>query len=315
MNELVSIVIPIYNVENYLSQCVDSVVAQTYPNLDIVLVDDGSTDSSSAICDDYANKYNNITVIHKVNGGISDTRNVGIEKSKGEYILFVDGDDWVHKDYVRQLIDFALNNDCEIVQGNFYYAYESRELKQSYTSNDFCLGKTEVLNGLLESKIIHNFVWGKLFKSSLIKEIKFPVNKLFEDAFWTYQVIDRCNNYGIVSTPLYYYRQRESSLTGRFSYKNFDLIEAYIARAEYYQKHYPSLMPKVKLSLERLLWSFYPYCKGNIEYSAQYDQSLIEYRNLMPNPGWRYYIIKRFNVLYEPVSLVHRAVGLVRRYI
>ena len=120
---MISVVIPIYNVAQYLSQCVDSVLSQSYQDLEIILVDDGSTDECPKICDDYQQKDARIRVIHKENGGLSDARNAGMKKATGEWTLFVDSDDWIDQEAIAKLYQFAIENRCDIVQGNVYYVY------------------------------------------------------------------------------------------------------------------------------------------------------------------------------------------------
>lgn len=159
---MVSVVIPIYNVAQYLSQCVDSVLSQSYQDLEIILVDDGSTDECPKICDDYQQKDVRIRVVHKENGGLSDARNAGMKKATGEWTLFVDSDDWIDQEAIAKLYQFAIENRCDIVQGNVYYVYADhllyRQASRKEQKNNV-LSCQEAMRELLINDRVKNFAW------------------------------------------------------------------------------------------------------------------------------------------------------------
>lgn len=246
---MVSVVIPIYNVAQYLSQCVDSVLSQSYQDLEIILVDDGSTDECPKICDDYQQKDARIRVIHKENGGLSDARNAGMKKATGEWTLFVDSDDWIDQEAIAKLYQFAIENRCDIVQGNVYYVYADhllyRQASRKEQKNNV-LSCQEAMRELLINDRVKNFAWGKLYKTDIIKDLDFPVGKYFEDCFWQHLAIDRAQRYGIVDEPLFYYRQRKDSISGIPSNRRNDLLEGNQERLNFIHERYPALYPLMK---------------------------------------------------------------------
>lgn len=215
---LVSIIVPVYNIEKYVSACIESLVNQTYKNLQIILVDDGATDNSGKICDEWANKHSKIEVVHKLNGGLSDARNAGIDNAKGRYIFFVDGDDYVLPDYIEKI----MNCDPEIpFIGCSYYnllsAGEKTEtvfLNCEFSINEF---KQQILTDA--SKVHFITVWGVRYLASYIKkyQIRFDVSaKAWEDINFNIQYLSHCDR--VLSTELkgYIYRHIEGSLMHQF---------------------------------------------------------------------------------------------------
>lgn len=255
---MISVVVPIYNVQQYLSKCVESIFAQNFYDIEIILIDDGSTDECPQMCDDFASRDCRVRVIHKENGGLSDARNAGMKIAQGEWIYFLDSDDWMHPEALQTLFDFAKKNDCDVVQGGLYYAYENhllyrqpskKELKQSVLVND------DAMRSLITNDRVKNFAWGKLYKTDLIRDIEFPVGKYFEDSFWQHLVIHRVKKYGIVDTPLYYYRQRENGISGYFSEHNLDLLNGYEERISFIKQNYPELEKEMMVAFRNVLTS------------------------------------------------------------
>lgn len=258
---MISIIVPIYNVEQYLSKCVDSVLSQSYKDMEIILVDDGSTDNCPSLCDEYAKKDNRITVIHKKNGGLSDARNAGMKKAHGEWIFFLDSDDWINDKALETLYFFAVEKDCDIVQGNFYYAYndhllyrcESREEQSKHILN-----RNEAMKELIINQRVKNFAWGKLYKSSFIKTIDFPVGRFYEDSYWQHLIFHKIDKYGIVDVPIYFYRQREDSISGKPTDRYNDLIEGYRYRLEFIEKYYPQYAYLMRSMYQKIYELKYP---------------------------------------------------------
>ena len=169
MKPLISVIVPVYNVEQYLRKCLDSVISQTYTNLEIILVDDGSTDLGGKICDDYASKDDRITVIHKVNGGLGFARNTGLEMCHGEYIMFVDSDDWLSVDAVRVLYDKLIFDASDIAVGKHVEIYESGSISEIWwkINEDTLLSKNDVFTQMSPDLLLPVAAWGKLFKRSI----------------------------------------------------------------------------------------------------------------------------------------------------
>lgn len=236
---LISIIVPIYNVEKYIFKCVDSIINQTYKNIEIILVDDGSTDNSGTICDEYEKKDNRIKVIHKKNGGLSDARNVGIDKAKGDYLVFVDSDDWVSDKMIEYLYNNACKYKADIVQGDYIKAYTEYNCIKNIKEEINHYNSIGALNNLYEEECTKSVVvWNKIYKKDLFEEIRFPKGKLHEDEFTTYKLLHKAKNVVDSNIPIYYYRQREGSIMqSEFSEKRLHALEALIERKAYFKEN------------------------------------------------------------------------------
>ena len=224
-NSLVSVIIPIYDVEKHLNRCVESVVNQTYKNLEIILVDDGSPDKCPEICDEWAMKDSRIKVIHKENGGISSARNAGLEVCSGEYIAFVDSDDWIELEMYSILIKAIKDNCAEMAIAGRYDVFESTDLKISGRCPEVCgvYLPNEILPKMLLGQHYDSAVWDKLYHSSLWKVIRFPNGKIYEDVAIMYKVVLSCKKIVTVTNLLYnYYHREDSIVTSKFREALFD---------------------------------------------------------------------------------------------
>lgn len=251
MGDKISVIVPIYKVEDCLYRCVDSIINQTYTNLEIILVEDGSPDNCPMICDEYAKKDSRIRVIHKENGGLSDARNAGLEIATGEYIGFVDSDDWIHKDMYSILYKIISRKQCDIVECNAIKIENTINDKEiNFEYKFFIYTKEKAIEGLILEKTIHQTVWNKLYKKEVIQDIFFEKGKIHEDEFWTYQVINKCNNLIHVELDLYYYFQRKSSIMGNeYSLKRLNAIEGRYKRYLFISKNFPQFLDIAKLNL------------------------------------------------------------------
>lgn len=239
MNDLISVIIPIYNVEAYLHRCVDSILRQTYQNLEIILVNDGSPDRCGEICDAYALKDNRVNVVHKVNGGLSDARNEGINIARGKFISFIDSDDWVNDDYIEKLYNLLIMTQSEISVCNFYAtSNENVEYDQSKIAEILQFTNIEALSQF-NNKYSEQLVvaWGKLYKKTLFDNLRYPVGRIHEDEFITYKLIHKSQGVVLTTEPLLYYWQRENSITGNsFNLNNrLDAIDAIQEKAEFFE--------------------------------------------------------------------------------
>ncbi len=237
--DLVSVIVPVYNVEKYLAKCIDSIIAQTYQNLEIILVDDGSTDSSPAICDEYALIDRRIKVVHKSNGGLSDARNCGINISKGDFICFIDSDDYIAEDMLKILLTQMLKDGSGMAICNFLYVDEqgkSIEERNGYLPiQNGIFTKEEILIQTAQTHFApYTAAWNKLYKKSLFENIEFPYGKTIEDAFVAHEIVDKCSKISCIERPLYYYVQRNDSIMGvKFNLARLDGVEAFAKRAVY----------------------------------------------------------------------------------
>ncbi|MDO4168367.1 MAG: glycosyltransferase [Lachnospiraceae bacterium] len=243
LNEKISIIVPVYKVEAYLDRCIKSIVSQSYQNLEIILVDDGSPDQCPHMCDIWAQKDERIKVIHKQNGGLSDARNAGIHVATGTVIGFVDSDDWLEKDFCKTLLTVMNANNCDIVSCKFkkrYFQDEIFEIKE--TGSITILDRGQSMKALIEDNQVQQVVWNKLYRKELIERITFAIGKCHEDEFWSYQVIGASERLGIVDYTGYNYYQRNDSIMGSdFSIKRLDVIEAKVQRQKYLERNFPLL--------------------------------------------------------------------------
>ncbi|MDP4119700.1 MAG: glycosyltransferase [Bacillota bacterium] len=251
MSSLVSIIVPNYNVEELLPRCVDSLLNQTYQNLEIILVDDGSPDRCPEICDEYAKKDSRIKVVHKQNGGLSDARNAGYEYVHGEYVAFIDSDDWVAENFVESLYNAIQREGSDIADCNVVKVYSEKDILPLQSDCDIKTYNTqEALSLLIGDRVFKQHVWNKLYKSSIGLSVLFEKGKYHEDEFWTYQVFAKAKKITKIDSVLYYYLQRESSIMGQtYNLKRLDSIDAKTERVKFLIKNFPELTVQAKLNL------------------------------------------------------------------
>lgn len=213
INTLVSIIVPVYNGEKYLRECLASIVSQTYKKLEVIIIDDGSTDGSSDICDEYAKKAKRVSVIHKKNEGVSVARNVGIDRAQGEYLMFVDADDAISKTTIEQAVGYAQSASLDVVSFGYTTFRLTADRMPEYVDIKYRIIDKEIaIESLLYQKEIANAVFGKLFKLQTIGANRFkPRVKIAEDVDFNYRVLKNANRVGIISFPFYRYRLREGS--------------------------------------------------------------------------------------------------------
>lgn len=239
---MVSIIIPIYNVEKYLRECVDSVIGQTYRNLQIILVDDGSTDSCGQICDAYSSRDARVVVVHKDNGGLSDARNAGVPLAAGEFTLYLDSDDYLEPNAVEILIASQKNTGADIVLGNFYYTYPDHEkAATAWQKSDMTLDNKQAMEALIDGRI-ETFAWGKLIRREIALAHLFPKGKVFEDHYWTHFIFADAAKVALIAQPLIHYRQRENSISYTFDEKRLDILDGWMNRKTFLEACYPELL-------------------------------------------------------------------------
>lgn len=241
METLVSIIIPIYNVEKYLRQCIESVIAQRYINIEIILVDDGSPDNCGKICDEYAEKDSRIKVIHKKNEGLSVARNVGIDIARGDYLMFVDSDDWVEPTFCERALETAILHSVDCVAFGVNVIYEGGSIIKFDPISPRFISTEESIGRLVDGRSPHNGVWNKIYKSNLFKTIRFPRDMIFEDQAVMYLLLHQSNGVYVISDKTYNYRRRSDSLSGDIY--SFQMIkcrfEVWHQRLNFLECHYP----------------------------------------------------------------------------
>lgn len=282
MIPLISVIVPIYNVELYLPKCIDSIINQTYTKLEIILVNDGSPDNCGKICDEYAVNDLRIKVIHKDNGGLSDARNVAIDVAKGEYLTFIDSDDFVSVDYVETLYNLVKKYNVKLSVSQFLPIYENESITPHHNdeSQEFILSSYDAIETMFYQKLFETSAWGKLYHRSLWEDsIRYPIGVLCEDLATTYKLIFNADSVAVTTYKTYYYLIRDSSIMGNaFNNKKNDIL--YIGNLV--KSHLEELDSRlVKPFLCRMLSSyfnvFFQIDKGN-EYENVYWKKICEYR-------------------------------------
>lgn len=272
MNKLISVIIPVYNVSKYLHQCVDSVLKQSYKNLEVILVDDGSTDESGMICDQYALADNRVVVIHKENGGLSDARNAGMAIARGEYIGFVDSDDYIHCDMYKVLTDLLEQNNADIAIANWcgFTSGEGEKIYEERTGNILTFENLENLEFLIYGKNKYKIslsVWDRLYRREIIKDFIFPKGRCYEDVVWSTKVFYKAKKSVYIDRNLYYYRRRNDSIVGldnnggvseRVITDEIPQVEAQITFLKSIKQY--EMADEVTFFLYQMLLSYYTRC-------------------------------------------------------
>jgi len=248
--EIVSIIIPVYKVEKYLDKCVQSVVEQTYKNLEIILVNDGSPDKCPEICKEWAKKDKRIKVINKENGGLSSARNAGIDICKGKYEMFIDSDDAVDKNIVKVLFDMIKKYNCDFSMCRPKLVGEDYKIINLDVSNPSVtvVEGEQVITQLFSSPFNYYMTaWAKLYKSSVFKNIRYPEQKLHEDEFVIHYILGNTKSFAYTDLPMYYYLQRQTSIVGQKNLKNkMHIYEAFKDRFNYLSTNYPQFKDKIQ---------------------------------------------------------------------
>ena len=241
MEKLVSIVVPVYNVEKYIGKCVDSLKKQSYKNIEIILIDDGSTDTSGKLCDIYAQQDQRIVVVHQKNKGLSGARNTALDIAQGEYITCVDSDDFIAVDFILRLVNAIDDAKADIaVCGTIYCDEKNNEIKRMVCPEVKVVSGDKQIENLLSCFDIATMAWGKLYRADLFQTIRYPEGKYNEDVFTTYKLLDKSSRTVIINSGMYYYRQVTTSIMHQsFSVKHLDAIEGTIERARFIEKQYP----------------------------------------------------------------------------
>lgn len=232
--ELISVIVPIYNVEKYLENCIESIIEQSYEKLEVILVDDGSTDNCPNICDKYSKKDKRITVIHQENRGLSSARNSGIDIANGKYLVFIDSDDAVEKDMILKMYNKLKEDESDLVICNYRIIDEIGKFGESNSISSGVWSKSDFWENYYSNQLVFCVVaWNKLYKSEVFDSLRYPVGKYHEDEFVIDKIIETCNKISILNDSLYLYRIRKASIMSQaYSYSSLDRTEAYFLRSK-----------------------------------------------------------------------------------
>ena len=250
-HSLINVIVPVYEAEQYLVKCVDSILSQSYANLRVILVDDGSPDNCPAICDNYATKDKRVIVIHRPNGGQSAARNSALSmifdegiSDKGDFIAFVDSDDYIAPDYMEFLYNLLGDTDADISQCGHYVVFsKARAIDKNANHGTFVLNRAEAIESLCYNSIYDVSPWNKLYKLEIFSKIRFPEGRIYEDTAVSYLVAEKAARLAVNMTPQYYYQQRYNSTANGivFNERKYQFIDAGDEMADYITVHYPEL--------------------------------------------------------------------------
>lgn len=288
---LVNIIVPIYGVEDYLPRCIESLLAQTYQDIRIILVDDASPDQCPQLCDDYAKTHQQIVTIHRLNGGQSAARNSALDyvwsldsEQRGEYIAFVDPDDWVEPNYIETLIKLICSTKADVAQTGHYISYSpTREKSKDPQNTKAVLTREQALESVCRNGIWDVTVWNKLYNLNVFQTLRFPEGKLYEDTAIAHLIVAQGNSFAVDMTPTYHYVQRYTSTANGTTWKDskLDFLEAGDALADWVEARYPLLKSAatekrvfVRLStLSQMVNTNY----SNIELSSEIRRYVLNY--------------------------------------
>ena len=308
MEDLISVVVPIYNVEAFLSKCIDSIIGQSYRKLQIILVDDGSTDNCGNICNEYASRDGRIEVIHKQNGGLSDARNVGIERAKGKYITFVDSDDVIELDMIEYLYGLLFEYEADISVCQKLDIDESGRklnISKSIQNVTYVLHDNETcMHDFLTKGNISVTAWGKLYRVVLFHDIRYPLGKYHEDTFTTYKLIGLSDTIVVGNKQKYLYRHRKGSIMLQsFSVKHLDAIDANIEKMNYISKFYPA---EISIACANIIYSV-NRCVYRMGKGGCFEKSYIDrFKNLYVEYLPYFLVDRRFSILSKIFALLSR---------
>lgn len=251
---LISIIVPVYNVEEYLPRCVDSLISQSYQKIEILLVDDGSPDKCGDICEEYAKKDKRVKVIHKKNGGLSDARNKGLDIAAGDFIMFVDSDDWIDEKTCEVVLNYINKYKVDIVSFGYVNVLTNGQMNKQITKKPRIITPSEGIKELIIAHdVINNFVCNKIFKKEVWRNVRFPIGKVYEDQGTTYKLFANANNIYVSDEAFYYYFRRDDSISAMW-YKPHSIearIQHWVERLSFLEKNYPENADAQKAQLLR----------------------------------------------------------------
>lgn len=271
----ISIIVPVYNVESYLTRCIESILAQTYTNWELILVDDGSPDRCPEICDAYAAKDKRIKVLHKTNGGLSDARNHGLDVATGDYILFVDSDDYIHPHMLQAMSRLATEKNADIVQCSYIRGTENSFPTITESTKHYTFDNKSIFISTRQQTIL----CAKFYRRSLWDSLRMPVGKIHEDDFTTWRLYCHSHRIVIIDTPYYYYYINPRGIMACEDRRLSPLlIEAYEERIAYFEERNEATLA----ALSRWRFSMplmYIYLRGNITREEKHNIQHILHEN------------------------------------
>lgn len=284
-----SVVIPVYNVEKYLDKCVESIVNQTFKDLEIILVDDGSTDESGKMCDEWTEKDTRIKAIHKINGGLSSARNAGIKQAKGEYISFIDSDDFVELDMYATMIEALDRTGKDIAScGRIVDLWGEREKREFSLKSERIFSKEEAIEEVLLLRYIDVSACDKVYRCTLFKQIMYPEGKISEDAAVIFEILDASNGVVHVGKTFYHYIYRKNSISkSQYSHKYYDAYVNCQKTREYIGENYPELMVQCNIYCTQVCGSLLQSMGENRSIIENYKNDYTSYKTMFNEGFWK----------------------------
>ncbi len=261
---MISVIVPVYNVEPYLRKCLDSIIGQTYRNLEIIVVDDGSTDGSGKICDEYRKKDERITVFHTENRGLSAARNYALDRLQGNYVAFLDSDDWFEENALQTFFNTAQNTEADIVACRFYQEFRDKTVESGGSEKEFIVKDENILKTMVVDHKITEDVWNKFYRANLFSSIRYPEGRIFEDKATTYELLRKSEKLAYIPDCLIHYRNRKNSLSNIHSMKS--LVDYWVVYRERFEtlgsisEQYYKISLSDCISAISRMWRWYAGC-------------------------------------------------------
>ena len=323
-NELISVIVPIYNVDKYLEKCLDSIINQTYKKIEIILVDDGSTDNCGDICDRYKINDDRIIVIHKNNEGLSSARNKGIDVAKGELIAFVDSDDFLEYDMLEKLNENLnlFNSDLSIC--NYFYIKGKRSNVRINENFKYCFdvaNKNKFLNLHNKYGKITVVSWNKLYKKKLFDGVRYPNGKIYEDDYIICDLLDKAERVSYTLTPLYNHVYRKNSIFNSFDISHFDRIEAFNKKISFFnnKKYYDLVLKEEKCKIDSIISNLSKMKRYKIKNKEVFNKYYKELLDTNKEVKWKdaNKKVKLFKIFRRPsisiLAIMYRVRDFIRR--
>ena len=307
--DLISVVVPIYKVEKYLQKCVSSITGQTYKNLEIILVDDGSPDNCPVLCDSLAKTDKRIKVIHKPNGGLSDARNEGIKIATGKFITFVDSDDYLNLNFIETLYHNLTETGSDVSICNFQDVYENEkvDIRLKETSEILTFDNSNKFEQLYKDlRLRFVTAWGKLYRKDIFDKVKYPVGKINEDEFVCHHILSPCNKVCYSDVKYYYYLQRENSIMHqKYSKRNLDVFDGLYDRILFFKENYPPLeLESVYNYLNSIIRVYYRFAKPEQKillenFNKVQKENKVLLKKLSKKRKMKLFLFKYFRIFYK----------------
>ena len=276
---MISVIVPVYKVEPWLGECVDSILGQTFRDFELILVDDGSPDNCPAICDEYARADSRVRVIHKENGGLSSARNAGLDMARGEYISFVDSDDWIHPEMLETMVSKLRQTDSDMAICGVESVYTDGASPVAHPLTDAVLSQEEMVDNLATQAWYYIVAWNKVYRRKIFETLRYPEGYIHEDAAVIHRVIGACWRFVLIETPFYFYRQTSGSIMRQdISIQRSDNLTALADRLHYAcQKKWENVSAITAKRYVHMFFDYYfrfPRTAENEKYFRRMEASL-----------------------------------------